>query len=389
MNAAEDVSNLSEYTKHFSTQTIEEKYEAIKEGTFKVDGKNYDLNDLDPFILQGDKISCALRAQEVILRDYGIIIPKEELVEFAEQKGWFSLDPETGGTEKEDIGNILDACGISTTRKDNATIDDILSELNAGHRVIVGVDCNELWIKNEPNLFKRLYGNVVNKVNDLIDNIKGVEDGGNHALIVSAVNVDTESPDKATVNLIDTGTGQVCAVYTIKEFRDAWSDANGFMVSTNIPAPFQYNHETHLMEPSGVETSFIPSMIELPNGLNNRFILGDDYYEQYGSFQPTYNKSFGICDSQYTQKIDIDADFDWQLGYQSPYDGMTIQPTQQFILNNCDPLEGIQLQQYVNDSFSDGHTLGSINSIDDTNEIDVMESSFGLGSESDVNKAIL
>lgn len=89
------------------------------------------------------------------------------------QKGWFCLDPETGGTEKEDIGNILDVCGISTTRKDNATIDDILSELNAGHRVIVGVDCNELWIKNEPILFKRLYGNVVNKVNDLIDNIKG------------------------------------------------------------------------------------------------------------------------------------------------------------------------------------------------------------------------
>lgn len=31
MNTAEDVSNLPEYTKHFSTQTIEEKYEAIKE----------------------------------------------------------------------------------------------------------------------------------------------------------------------------------------------------------------------------------------------------------------------------------------------------------------------------------------------------------------------
>lgn len=381
MNTAEDVSNHPEYTKHFSTQTIEDKYDAIKEGTFKVDGKNYDLNDLDPFILQGDKISCALRAQEVILRDYGIIIPKEELVEYAVQKGWFSQDPETGGTEKEDIGNILDACGISTTRKDNATIDDIISELNAGHRVIVGVDCNELWIKNEPNLFRRLYGNVVNKVNDIVDDIKGVEDGGNHALIVSAVNVNPEDPDKATVNIIDTGTGQVCAVYAVKEFRDAWSDARGFMVSTNIPAPFQYNPETHLMEPSSVETSFIPSMIELPDGLNNRFTLGDDYYEQYGNFQPIYNDTFGICDSQHIQ-IDIGAYSDCQFGYQPDLDGMTIQPTQQFILNNYGTLEGIQPQQYDTDLFCSEHTLGSINGID-INEVDVMGSSFGSDYEND------
>lgn len=369
------------YTEHFYSEEIANKYHSIIEGSTIVDGKNYDLNDLDPFILQGDKISCALRAQEVILRDYGIIIPKEELVEFAVQKGWFSIDPETGGTEKEDIGNILDACGIYTTRKDNATIDDIISELNAGHRVIVGVDCNELWVKNEPNLLKRLYGNVVNKVNDLIDNIKGVEDGGNHALIVSAVNVDTESPDKTTVNLIDTGTGQVCAVYTIKEFRDAWSDAKGFMVSTNIPAPFQYNHETHLMEPSGVETSFIPSMIKLPNGLNNRFILGDDYYEQYSSYQPTYNETFGICDSQHIQ-IATGTDSDWQFGYQSGFNGMTVQPTQQFILNNYDPLEGIQLQQNDNDSFFVEPTLGSINDTD-TDEIDVMSPALGSDYDSE------
>ena len=36
MNTTEDVSNLPEYTKHLSIQTIEEKYEAIKDGTFKV-----------------------------------------------------------------------------------------------------------------------------------------------------------------------------------------------------------------------------------------------------------------------------------------------------------------------------------------------------------------
>ena len=376
------MSQIPDYTKHFYSPSIEDKYNAIQDGTPKVDGKNYDLNDLDPFILQGDNFSCALRAQEIILRDYGIIIPKEELVEFAVQKGWFSIDPETGGTEKEHIGNILDACGISTTRKDNATIDDIISELNAGHRVIVGVDSNELWIKNEPNLFKRLFGSVVNKVNDLIDNIKGVEDGGNHALIVSAVNIDPKCPEKATVNLIDTGTGQVCAIYTVKEFRNAWSDANGFMVSTNVPAPFQYNHETHLMEPSSVETSFIPSMIELPNCLNNRFTLGDDYYEQYSCFQPTYNESFGICDSQYIQKIEIGSDFDWQSRYQFPYDGMMIQPSQQFMLNNYDPLEGIQMQQYDNDSFIAEYTHSSINDIDPS-EIDIIGSTFGSDYENE------
>lgn len=76
------------------------------------------------------------------------------------------------------------------------------------------------------------------------------------------------------------------------------------------------------------------------------------------------------------------TDFDWQSGYQPPYDGMTVQPTQQFILNNYSTMEGIQPQQYDTDLFCAEHTLGSIDEID-INEVDVMGSSFGPDYEND------
>jgi len=133
---------------------------------------NNELDKFDPNIWQGNQPTCAIRSQEIILRDYGIYHTQEELVEFATQQGWFNPDPVYGGTDKNAIGNILDACGIPTTRTEDATIHDIISELRAGHRVIVSVDANELWVKNEPNLFKKLYGQVVNKANDSISDAR-------------------------------------------------------------------------------------------------------------------------------------------------------------------------------------------------------------------------
>ena len=328
------MSQNQDYTKHFYSPTIEDKYNAILDGSPKIDGKNYNLDDIDPYILQGDDISCALRAQEVILRDYGIIIPKDELTEFAIEKGWFSTDPETAGTEPEHIGNLLDACGVATTRRYNASIDDLITELNAGHRVIVGVDCHELWVKNEPNLFSRFVAQIENRVDDIINKISGKdeEDLANHALIVSGINVNPNNPSDVKVNIIDTGTGQTSAEYSLKEFYNAWKDGHFYMVSTNEPAPFQYNPETHSMEPSNVETNFIPSMIELPGGLSNRFKLDEGYYSQYADFQPTYRDDLGIYSTLHSP-ID-EMHFDYDPSYMPDLEHMTILPTQQSIIHD-------------------------------------------------------
>ena len=249
---------------------------------------NNELNKFDPNIWQGFDNTCAIRSQEIILRDYGIIIPKDVLVEYATEHGWFDPDPMNGGTPKEYIGNLMDECGIQTVRTENATIFDIVAELKAGHRVIVSLDAEELWVKNEPNIFKKLFGEAVNKVNDTIQNIKGIE-GANHALVVAGVNVNPRDLSDVKVVLIDSGDGNVCIEYSLKDFQNAWSDGHFQMVSTTIPAPYQYNYHTHEMEPSGFNTEFIPSMIEMPDGLENHFVLTDSYYSEYRDFQPIYD----------------------------------------------------------------------------------------------------
>ena len=246
---------------------------------------NYGLDTFDPNIYQGYSNTCAIRSQEIILRDYGIMLSQDELIAYATQNGWFSPDPVNGGTDKNAVGNILDACGIHTTRTENATIYDIISELRAGHRVIVSVDANELWIKKESNLFKKIFGEIANKASDSIQNLEGIE-GVNHALIVAGVNVNPNNPSDIKVALIDSGTGDVCIEYSFKDFHNAWKDGHCQMISTNTPAPYQYNYHTRQMEPSGFDTEYMPSMIDMPVGLNNYFVLGDNFYEAYRDFVP-------------------------------------------------------------------------------------------------------
>lgn len=249
---------------------------------------NYELENFDPNIYQGYNNTCAIRSQEIVLRDYGIMLSQDELVQYATENGWFNPDPEHGGTDKENVGNILDACGVTTTRTEDASIYDIIAELRAGHRVIVSVDADELWVKNEPNLFKRLFGEAINHVNDSVQDFLGIE-GANHALVVAGVNVNPQDPSDISVTLIDSGTGQVCIEYNFKDFQNAWNDGHCLMISTNEPAPFQYNYETHQMEPSSFETNFASTMVEMPVLLANHFELGDRYLSSFNGFEPSFN----------------------------------------------------------------------------------------------------
>lgn len=269
----------------FETNMVKSMKETVNYGY----EPNPEESTFDPVIYQGAQPTCAIRSQEIILRDYGISIPQEELVKYAIENGWYNPDLEKGGTPRDATGNLLDAMGIETQRYDNATIFDIISELRVGHRVIVSVDANELWIKNEPKLYKRLFGEISNRVSDKIDDMLGVQ-GANHALIVAGVNVNPSDPSDMRVVLIDSGSGDVCIEYKFSAFKKAWDDSHCHMVTTTIPAPFQYNYETHQMEPSNFNTEYMSSMVEMPVGLHNQFLLSESYFEEYGDSEPAYDE---------------------------------------------------------------------------------------------------
>lgn len=249
---------------------------------------NENKDTFDPQIFQGPNPTCAICSQEVVLRDFGIDVSREELVQFATEKGWFLPDPQYGGTPKEAVGNILDAFGIQTNRYDNASFGDIVRELAAGHRLIVSVDADELWVKKEPEMHKRLFGEVKNKVNDALQNAFGVE-GANHALVVAGINVNPNDPSDVHVVLIDTGSGDYCIEYTWKQFSDALADSHNYVIATKEAAPYQYNYHTNKLEPSGYDSNFIPSMAQIPEGLHNNFSLPDSYYSLYENYSPFFD----------------------------------------------------------------------------------------------------
>lgn len=159
--------------------------------------------------------TCAIKSQQIILESHDINVSEQDLVEESIDKGWYV--PGQGGTMPEDVGNLLEEHGMTVNHFDNATIDDIASELAKGHQVIVGVDSGELW---QPGYFETFE-----------DFLK--LGGADHALIVSGIQVNPLTSEREVI-LTDPGTGEVAHTYTIDQFEDAWDDSDNFMISSDI-----------------------------------------------------------------------------------------------------------------------------------------------------------
>lgn len=228
--------------------------------------------DRDPNLFQGHEPTCAVRSQEIVMRDFGIQIPQEELKQYAAEHGWYD-----GGTPLDCMSNLLNEVHIDTHAVENAGIEDLVHELNAGHRVIVAVDANEIW---------RDRGVIGNWIADHVVD-------ANHALIVTSLNVDLEDPSKSTVLLTDPGSGEIIEC-PYSRYAHSWGDSGCFMIATDEAAPYQYNPDTGMMEYSEFATDF--SVAEHP--FNNEFdsiydiaaandyepIYGDDNFFQFEDF---------------------------------------------------------------------------------------------------------
>ena len=197
-------------------------------------------NIYDPiFIKQPDDHSCGLRSQQIVLRDFGIDIPFEELEKYALGAGVYSEN----GTYTYDIGKVLEMAGVGMHQVQGGTIYDLTSELAQGHRVIVSVDANELWYNDS----------IQGKLSNWFEDVFG-DQGGNHALIVAGVEVNPLNPDDTKVVLTDPGAGHLRIEYPLKQFMDAWKDSNCFMAATDNPAPYQYDAATGMEVPSNFVT---------------------------------------------------------------------------------------------------------------------------------------
>lgn len=173
----------------------------------------------NPEVQQQYPDTCAIKSQQLVLEDFGIDVSETQLVQTANANGWYN----GGGTNPQDVGNLLNLAGIPVTKQDG-NVFTLVNELAQGHKVIVGVDADELWHNDSVN------EKWTNWVNDFFGS-----QGGNHALIVAGI--DTSDPNNVRVIVKDPGSGDDGKPYPLEQFMDAWADTQCYMVSTNISAP--------------------------------------------------------------------------------------------------------------------------------------------------------
>jgi hypothetical protein len=162
--------------------------------------------------------TCAIRCEEYIIRQYtGTSVPEKVYVEEARSHGWYV---DGHGTAPEDVGKLLQLHDIPVSTYAHGNLFNLTSELAQGHKVIIGVDSDEL--------------HETNPVLSEIRHSHGLA-GPDHTVVVSGI--DTSDADHVQVIVSDPGTGEAAARYPLEQFVSAWRDSEFFMVATHEPPP--------------------------------------------------------------------------------------------------------------------------------------------------------
>lgn len=176
--------------------------------------------DYDEYALAAasEKMDCAIKAQQMVLRNYGIEVTIEELTELAKKNGWFE---EGKGSAFDFVGELLNTYGVEAVQMRNAGIYHIMHELSQGHKIIVGVD-DDLSGQDDTNA------------------AFGFE-GAQHVMLV--VGIDTSDKDHLKVVVRDPSHPDKDQVYDAKDFMKRWNNTGCFMVATKQAAPLSANPE--------------------------------------------------------------------------------------------------------------------------------------------------
>lgn len=156
-----------------------------------------------------EKMDCAIKAQQMVLRNYGIEVSTEELTALAKKQGWFE---DGKGSAFDFVGELLNHYGVESVQMRNAGVYHIMHELSQGHKIIVGVDA---------------------------DAAETAE--AQHVMLVAGI--DTTDPNNLKVVVHDPSHPEQDNTYTANEFMERWKHTGCFMVSTKQAAPLSANPE--------------------------------------------------------------------------------------------------------------------------------------------------
>lgn len=157
-----------------------------------------------------ERMDCAIKAQQMVLRNYGIEVGEEELVALAKKNGWFE---EGRGSAFDFVGELLNHYGVASVQMRNAGVYHIMHELSQGHKIIVGVDAD------------------------------AEADSGQAQHVMLVAGIDTTDPNQLKVVVRDPSHPEHDTTYTANAFMERWQQTGCFMVSTKQPAPLSANPE--------------------------------------------------------------------------------------------------------------------------------------------------
>lgn len=166
-----------------------------------------DLEDLENWHMQAEKLSCTVSMQELVGEQLlGRDLPEQEMIDYARKRGWY--DPAEGVSER-DATRVLEEMGFEVNRERDMTLQDLLDALAEGEKVICGI--NTMAMENR----------------ELAD-LPGIK--ANH--VVQLVAVDFSNPEKpqAIVNDMALANGKGVR-YDLDVFLDAWKAGRNFAVT--------------------------------------------------------------------------------------------------------------------------------------------------------------
>ena len=165
---------------------------------------------------------CAIVAQMSTINQYlDHPITEAQAIYDAMSHGWLA----PGGTDPSDVGKLFDLYNVPYHRVDGASVEQLVGELQEGHRVIVGVNSSELWASGpleELGLWlKKEFG---------LDN--AFSSPADHAVCVTGVDISDPAHPMVIVNDPGDPAGAGKA-YPADRFVDAWENSNFYYVATN------------------------------------------------------------------------------------------------------------------------------------------------------------
>lgn len=149
--------------------------------------------------------NCSIEAQAGVLSALGIYLTEDEAAYYGQI--YAGYDP-NGGTPIENGDALLNAFGIKTYEKYEATIDDLVNALTYGFP-LVALDAYEIW---QP--YRDASGYPIE------------QQTGAHAVWVTGFDIHQDGSWSILCN--DSGTGQFEAI-DYWDFMNAWSDLSNYM----------------------------------------------------------------------------------------------------------------------------------------------------------------